>query len=571
MVAESEERATWHALDRPRESLWRYLRLAGNKLDFSMLDEYLGDFPATRRIRKLANKLRRTGGELREMAESPNDGVRRIARLIIALDRPFEPAFFRRGITDNYSVIRSDTVRLAVAGTDRTRLYNQLVRLIREDPDARVRRTAGKRLRESFADLYSIDYEGLSPLSRMLLLDSLDGYAQIDEKYAETLLFSENPELAFRAARKLLEWGILRRHFESKSGVKLLMRAAELKVVDFLEHARIDAGNRSLARILSEKANRDDLTLLFSESGANSSRQGKEFTQVSKEIQQIVQELANCNPCEKGAAMAAISKFPMQEVKQTIEDAYPKLSSENCAEFLIEIARRGRWIDWQERIIEAAESESPDIRREAILALPELKGESSAPEISPFLFDKVERVRVAAAQALALLPSNGFAELTRYLATEPEGEIRKSIIEGIRKAGSTSTLNCLIENPNLLPPDLIKEIFNQGIDESGVKLLARSGNGSEVIRLGGFHAGKSIFLAWEGLESEEKAKLLRCIEKSNWVYSVLVTLREKSTGFEPFLKHLSRKETLKLFEKALQNESPEKRRLLKNRLLRKLR
>jgi len=566
-----DRRAPRHALDRPRENLWKYLRSDGNKVNFSIMDEYLGDFPATRRIRKLANKLRRTGAELREMAESPDDGTRRIARLIIALGKPTEPAFFQKGISDNYSVIRSDTVRFAETGADRTRLYNQLIRLIREDPVARVRRAAGRRLRKSFADLYSIDYESLPQLSRMLLLDSLDGYAQIDKKCAETLLFSENPEIAFRAARKLFEWNILRRYFEAKSNEKLLMKAAELGVVDFLEHARINAGNRNLAGVLAERAGRDDLILLLS--SATSSRQNEKITQDSKEIQQIVQELANCNPCEKAAVMAAISKFPMQEVKQAIEDTYPTLSSENCAEILIEIARRGRWIDWQDKITAATESESPDIRREAILTLRELKGESSAPDISPFLLDNVERVRIAAAQALALLPSSGFEQLAKYLAIEPEGKIRESIIEGIRRAGSASTLSCLIENPNLLSPDLIKEIFNQGIDEFGVKMLAQSENDiiNKVIRLGGFHAGKSIFLAWEKLKSEEKVRLLRCIEKSDWAYSALAMLRKQTTDCGPFLKHLSRKEALKLFEKALHNETPEKRRFLKNRLLRRLR
>ncbi|MCK5735110.1 MAG: hypothetical protein KAH21_01480, partial [Spirochaetaceae bacterium] len=228
----------------------------------------LGDLPDGLQIRKTALALNLPESDLRSLSESQNKSTRRIARLILLESKTgvTEDPLLQKGLSDKSAVIRSDAARFAGTGADRTRLYNQLIRLIREDTDQRVRKAAGKRLTDSFADLYSVDFNGLPPLSQMLIIDALEGHSRVDEERLESLLESKNRETSFKAARSLQSWGTLKHLYNkgNSSGNSILKQAASLGVADYLEDEIINDNNREWSVILAGLAGRDDLVRGFS-------------------------------------------------------------------------------------------------------------------------------------------------------------------------------------------------------------------------------------------------------------------------------------------------------------------
>ncbi|PIE04782.1 MAG: hypothetical protein CSA76_02415 [Spirochaetales bacterium] len=238
------------------------------------IDHVLGDTPSWKTVQRLSRRLKAAEEELFLLSNSDSQYERRVARLLLLTEREGhrEDARLFAGLNDSYYRVRSDAARLSASGDDRTRLYNRLIRLIREDPHIKVRRAAGARLSHDFADLYTLEFDRLPPLSRMLILDALEGHNSLDETRAEKLLLEETGEPAYRAGRRLDDWGTLTRLFlftgemNSEEAKSILNKAADLGVSGFLE--RLSPGSLKQEHLLSaielsQRAGREDLKELF--------------------------------------------------------------------------------------------------------------------------------------------------------------------------------------------------------------------------------------------------------------------------------------------------------------------
>ena len=140
--------------ERSAAGKFRYLKLKiGREGYYALADEYLGDFPSREIIQKVGTLISASNDEILREKNSPIDSRRRVACQLQLHANIDGPNLFQKGLSDPYARIRCDNARFCDAGEDRSRLYNLLIRIIREDPDSRVRKAAGMSLSQSFADL----------------------------------------------------------------------------------------------------------------------------------------------------------------------------------------------------------------------------------------------------------------------------------------------------------------------------------------------------------------------------------------------------------------------------------
>ncbi len=559
----------------PARAFQVYLQSAGEDTAYIALDGYLGDYPDGQRIRKTALALNLPDADLRNLAESPQEAKRRVSRLILleSTTGVTEDSLLQKGLSDKSAIIRTDAARFTGTGTDRTRLYNQLIRLIREDPDTRVRQSAGKRLAESFADLYAIDFDGLPPLSRMLILDALEGHTRIDEERAEALMLSKDKEAAFRAGRNLLRWGTLKRLFNKggSSGDAVLKKAAALGVANYLEEIDISDSNREQAIDLAGQAGRDDLVRRFNKSDNTPETRDNMVPSTLREIEKTVLSLMDTDYEERNKR---INELPIEDpgFRKAVEIAYPPPESDVSAGILFDMARLGHWSGWSGRLSEALSSEDPDIRCSAALALAEINPENAISELPPMLMDSTDRVRRAAASALASIPSGkGCPKLAEYLKDEPEGDRRGAVFSGIRDAGGAALARCILDNLEIISPLIAGEMLSEGIDVVGVELLADGFTDetvlTEIMRHAGYYCGESILDAWPKMDGKARKRFLSCMAASDWADSVLKMIeidnRDTVSRISMLLKHLSKEELASLFETVLKRSAGRSRRRIR--------
>jgi len=530
-------------------------RTYGENPIFDALNELSGDLPDSQNIRKTALALDRPEADLRTMAESSRESQRRIARLILLETGTglSDDPLLQKGLSDISAVIRTDTARFTGTGTDRTRVYNHLIRLIREDPDIRVRRAAGKRLIDSFADLYSVDFSGLPPLSQMLFIDALEGHSRIDEERVESLLHSDDAETAFRAGRTLQKWGTLKQRFQNIENASIddtLKIAASLGVADYLENVIINDTNRNQAIELAKTAGRNDLVSRFTEGAKQLKIQTETTLKYFSEIQNIIDELLKL---DTESREQEIKKLPLDNpvFREAVESAFPEKFFDRTFQLLFEMARIGQWENWTDRIVTGLSAGDPELTISAIDALAVIDREAVLRMVPPMLADSTNRIRRSAARALASITSEeGILKLVEYLKGEPpEEEKLESVYSGISDAGGTAPVRCILGNTGVLSSQTIGKLLDQGIDEHGVKLLAEgftdTGDLAELLKYSGYKAGFSILSAWPALEESTRKHFLSSLAAAEWGYSIP---RENNPGLQTVLKQLSREERTLLLE-----------------------
>ncbi len=512
----------------PSRNFLKHLNLYGEDSVFDALDTYLGDLPDGQKIRKITLALNRPETDLRKMAESPKESYRRVSRLILLNNSAgiTQDPLLQKGLWDKSAIIRSDSARFTGTGTDRTRLFNQLIKLIREDPSARVRKSAGKRLAESFADLYTVDFNGFPPLSKMLIIDAMGGYTRADEEQVESLMQSKDRETAFRAARTLQKWGTLKRLFNEKNGKgnSILKKAASLGIADYIEDIELNNNNREQAVNLAGQAGRDDLVRLISQAENKPVTAENIIPFTLFDMEEILKKLKTMSSEERSES---INQLPVEDqgFRETVEMAFPPPDNDINSRILFEMARSGHWKGWSGRLMKALGSEDPDIRKSAITALADLDPKASVSELPPLLMDNIDRVRRSAACALASIPSGrGCPHLADLLNMETEGEALNAVYDGIRDAGGAALARCILDESVNISMSAAGELLNKGIDEVGVELLA-DGLTDEteftaLLKNAGYACGKSILKAWPALDENVGKRLLSCLISSNWAESI---------------------------------------------------
>jgi len=536
---------------------------------FNALNELSGDFPEGQNIRKTALALNLPEADLRRLAESPRESLRRIARLILLETGTgiSDDPLLQKGLSDISAIIRTDTARFTGTGTDRTRVYNHLIRLIREDPDIRVRRAAGKRLIDSFADLYSVDFNGLPPLSQMLIIDALEGHSRIDEERVESLLHSEDTETAFRAARTLQKWGSLTQQFQgTKSGSpdEILKISASLGVVDYLESAVINDENRMSAIELAEKAGRNDLVSRFT-AGRDVLESHKKITELHfSEIHETIEKLLKQ---DSESREEEIIKLPLgdQKFREAVEAAYPENFPDSSFQVLFDMARIGQWKNWTDRIINGLSTGDPELTISALKALTEIDKKKALSFLPPMLTDTTNRIRRAAARALASIPSGeGILKLGEYLKNEPtEDQNLDAVYSGVHDAGGAALARCILDNTGVISSQTAGRLLNQGIDELGVELLADGLPDSieltELLKYGGYRGVLSILSAWPALGESDRKRFLASLITAKWGESIP---RNNSSELQTVLKQLSREERKLLLQPLLEHTGGKYRRYI---------
>lgn len=438
---------------RPLRAFTRYREAAGEGVAFAGIDEYLGDDPPKTRIRRIVTLLEEAGWDNQGLVEAEEPSVRRIARLI-PLQRSDDSggdARLREGFTDSFGRIRGDTARFFHAGggeEERTLMYRELVRLVQEDPDTRVRRAAARRLRSSFADMPGADFSELPGHRRMFVLDYLDGQSPGDEKHAVSLMESPDGEAAFLAARRLDQWGVLGRCFDvdEPGGAALLERASRLGAADYLEYGSIPEKKRNQALQLAENAGRRDIvrSLTPPEGAGSGGTPGRERAvapprgtpgaapgtdrdapmhdapMTAAAVEAVIERMEGL---EDDGLKALMETWNTAGFRHLLEMMFPPPDEDRRSVIFFALARIGGWAQWASRAAGALESTDPDIRHAAALCLAETDPEAAADALTALLPDPVERVRRGAARALAALPSGrGAAALADYLDDSPSAE-----------------------------------------------------------------------------------------------------------------------------------------------------
>ena len=551
------------------KALRNCIRVHGETAVYIALNNHLGDLPEGLRIRKTAVALNLPEADLRRLADSPEEAIRRIARLILLESKTgiSEDPLLQKGISDKSPLIRSDAARFTGTGSDRTRLYNQLIRLIREDPDQRVRKAAGKRLADSFADLYSVDFSGLPPLSRMLIIDALGGHSREDEERTESLLSSEDRETAFRAARTLQSWGTLTRFFNSSSGGQndILRSAAELGIADYLEDVSVNDSNREMALQLAMQAGRKDLEERFRAVENSSEQRNEAPAAYPPDIIRMVQSLLERNPRNREEE---IKELPLENpgFRKTVELVFPHPEGDISGQILFHMARLGKWKGWTNKCIRGIDSGDPEIQCSSIKALGILNPEKALKQLPSLLTSETPEVAETAAGTLASISrGEGPSMLVEYLMDSEKDENREAVISGIRNAGGAAVIRCVTEES--IDTETAGELLKEGTDAVGAEILADSfeitGNEKNLKNLlehAGYLCGRSILLAWPALGDESRRKYLSALSTSSWAESIP---REKDPGLIGILKELSREEKKSILEPGIRSADGRRRRQIR--------
>ena len=452
---------------RPLRAFTRYREAAGEGVAFAGIDEYLGDDPPKTRIRRIVTLLEEAGWDNQGLVEAEEPSVRRIARLI-PLQRSDDSggdARLREGFTDSFGRIRGDTARFFHAGggeEKRALVYRELVRLVQEDPDTRVRRAAARRLRSSFADMPGADFSELPGHRRMFVLDYLDGQSPGDQEHAASLMESPDGEAAFLAARRLDQWGVLGRCFDvdEPGGAALLERASRLGAADYLEYGSIPEEKRNQALQLAENAGRRDIvrSLMPPEGAGSGGTPGRERAvapprgtpgavpraapgaspgadedapMTAAAVEAVIERMEGL---EDDGLKALMETWNTAVFRHLLEMMFPPPDEDRRSVIFFALARIGGWAQWASRAAGALESTDPDIRHAAALCLAETDPEAAAGALTALLPDPVERVRRGAARALAALPSGrGAAALADYLGDSPSAE-DEAVLLGLEDA-----------------------------------------------------------------------------------------------------------------------------------------
>ncbi len=193
--------------------------------------------------------------EVREMTGDPEWASRYFAvKILLHDDDDRSDRALREAFADPHPLIRK-TVVTEYDGQEREALAERIRDVFLHDPVFEVRSAARERIRDDFADLYSLDASSLDPEEALHVIELLDPDHPDDVNAAMELLDGEDLELRLSAARFLSRTGKLRELFleadfadqtELARIRTLLHNALEVNVVGFLDAVSAQPGPASL-------------------------------------------------------------------------------------------------------------------------------------------------------------------------------------------------------------------------------------------------------------------------------------------------------------------------------------
>ncbi len=193
--------------------------------------------------------------EVREMTGDPEWASRYFAvKILLHDDDGRSDRALREAFADPHPLIRK-TVVTEYDGHDREPLAERIRDVFLHDPVFEVRSAARTRIRDDFADLYSLDASSLDPEEALHVIELLDPDHSDDVNAAMELLDGTDLELRLSAARFLSRTGKLRELFleadfadqtELARIRTLLHKALEVNVVGFLDAVSAQPGPASL-------------------------------------------------------------------------------------------------------------------------------------------------------------------------------------------------------------------------------------------------------------------------------------------------------------------------------------
>ncbi|MFW5814126.1 MAG: HEAT repeat domain-containing protein [Spirochaetota bacterium] len=193
--------------------------------------------------------------EVREMTGDPEWASRYFAvKILLHDDDGRSDRALREAFADPHPLIRK-TVVTEYDGHDREPLAERIRDVFLHDPVFEVRSAARTRIRDDFADLYSLDASSLDPEEALHVIELLDPDHSDDVNAAMELLDGTDLELRLSAARFLSRTGKLRELFleadfadqtELARIRTLLHNALEVNVVGFLDAVSAQPGPASL-------------------------------------------------------------------------------------------------------------------------------------------------------------------------------------------------------------------------------------------------------------------------------------------------------------------------------------
>ena len=193
--------------------------------------------------------------EIREMTGDPEWASRYFAVKILLHDADERSQrALREAFADPHPLVRK-TVVGEYHHDDREELAGRITDIFLHDPVFEVRAAARARIRDDFADRYSLDAASLDPEEALHVIELLDPDHPDDVNAAMELLAGKSLELRLSAARFLGRTGKLRDLFlaadfgdQTELGRirELLLNALEVNVVDFLDAVTDQPGPASL-------------------------------------------------------------------------------------------------------------------------------------------------------------------------------------------------------------------------------------------------------------------------------------------------------------------------------------
>src|SRR6056297_3393810 len=223
--------------------------------------------------------------QIREMMGDPSWPSRYMALKVLLYDddersrRALWEAFH-----DPHSLVRRTVVEEFKTDDEKgnEQLYSELLRLLTDDFIFEVRVAAKQRLAVDFPDRPHIQFEKLTKVQKLHVVEQLDSASNEDRDFAVSVLEGKDDELSLNAARFLHEAGVLKQlflnvDFSDRTALErnraLLQHAAAVNQIEFLEalpSAESPASWLIAAGILSQKGSEKlGRTLLEKAGGLN--------------------------------------------------------------------------------------------------------------------------------------------------------------------------------------------------------------------------------------------------------------------------------------------------------------
>jgi len=378
--------------------------------------------------------------EIREMTGDPEWASRYFAVKILLHDADERSQrALREAFADPHPLVRK-TVVGEYHHDDGEELAGRITDIFLHDPVFEVRAAARARIRDDFADRYSLDAASLDPEEALHVIELLDPDHPDDVNAAMELLAGKSLELRLSAARFLGRTGKLRDLFlaadfgdQAELGRirELLLNALEVNVVDFLDAVTDQPGPASLMVAAELLAAHGSATLII---------------EIAERVFRLQRETTDHFDELYAKTIAAIGA-------RGTEDAQRLLAREIAR-------RRGQ----------------PRLLRAALSGVPRGHDHIFAPTILPALrdpdFPEREALRTAFTRLDTPLVLSTCVDIITAGRDANPHRVRMDAIMALGELGLPYTLQDILEHLPILPVDLARE-FTAVLDRQQPKQLER--------------------------------------------------------------------------------------------------